>query len=698
MFSWAPGKEFVPLAAQQPQPQFGSSDSFPSLGSKRNALPDAMRAPPGVLASPANVIAKPPGAFQVPTIPLTVDTASSKNDKGSESIFPKSSKDCKLPQTKEEAERQMVAMYMAAKAGPPVALKSPIRKKGKRETVALFGPDIAQAPVEDVSSAFTKKDEQGHGEAGAFEMPMEYVSDSLGAQALTEKQMKIAALKDKFNTSVARKGFLQTASAVRHSTFSAMNLELGGRPRKTMIGRRETLAELRESVISASGPAQKNAPAISPSAAAMKDGSKMVKVRGEASSPSASSGTRTPRDEVGSPASSGSGCTLEPSCASIDEFCLGGLQFSRTSLLQFRNPNTEVPQELQTLNVISKPVGFCNASEPVDRSLFGTGLNRNFAKDSPAQTHHWMPVPTISTSENAWKPGAPLSRVDRLTRELKSLMNKVCPENVVTIAGRIVNTAIGTVEELELLIKLIFDKALAEPHYCEAYADMIFVLKTSMPQFPSEKANKPVTFRAALISKCQNEFESLSSRLLVDAEEIANLDVDDVECLRKRKKDRVLANMKFIGQLFLREMLSAKIIGSVIEDLAQCKKVEEVPEEPMVECICELLTNIGYTLESSPIGASSLDVVCSHLADLKCRRVEASKCLFGKRIQFAIQDLLDVRAAGWTKKTFKASAKTKQEIRCQQEMDIAAQAQGLQVQDAEVKVAGAKPVWLNPGC
>lgn len=368
--------------------------------------------------------------------------------------------------------------------------------------------------------------------------------------------------------------------------------------------------------------------------------------------------------------------------------------------MRFGSPATDMPQELQTLTVTSNPAVVCNAGEPADRLHFGTRWSRGCGKDGQVQTDSSAPSPKISTSENAWKPAqsAPLSRSDRLMRDWKSLLNKVCPENVVTIAERIANTEVGTIEELESLITLVFDKALAEPHYCEAYADMIFVLQSRMPRFPSEATGKPVTFRAALISKCQHEFESLSSRLAVDAEEIADLDADDAECLKKRKKGRVLANMKFIGQLFLREMLSAKIVGSVVQDLAKCKRVEEAPEEPMVECICELLTNIGYTLEASPAGASCLDAVCGRLVELKSRRAEGPKGFYGRRIQFAIQDLLDVRAAGWAKKTFTVSAKTKEEIRCQQESDIAAQARGLQVQGAEIKVAGAKPLWLNSAC
>jgi len=392
-----------------------------------------------------------------------------------------------------------------------------------------------------------------------------------------------------------------------------------------------------------------------------------------------------------------------PDVKKVASFDFSGPQFSRGAMLQFCKFDGDVPSELQTMKVVDE-----EDDEPSDRALFGTFPimnSRSSPKLSPKKAGQdffsWSPkVGVIASSAAGWKPATPktpLSRSDRLRRDLKSLLNKVCPENVLIIVERIANAEIGTVEELELLISLIFEKALAEPHYSETYADMIFTLKDWMPEFPSATTGKPVTFRAALINTCQHEFEALSSTLAFDAEELARLDPDEIAFEKKKKKGRVLANMKFIGQLFLREMLNAKIIGSVIQDLAKCNQADTIPEEPMVECICELLTNIGYTLESSPIGKSALTSVCSRLQELKNRR-DGSKFLFSKRIQFAIQDLLEIRAAAWTKKSFKTSAKTKEEIRVQQERDIAAQARGRQGQEVEVQIAGAKPLWLNSGC
>lgn len=289
-----------------------------------------------------------------------------------------------------------------------------------------------------------------------------------------------------------------------------------------------------------------------------------------------------------------------------------------------------------------------------------------------------------------------ISRSERLKRDLKSSLNKVCPENVATMVERIANTEIKTVEELELLISLIFEKALAEPHYCEAYADMVFLLKGRMPEFRSETTGKLVTFRVLLISSCQAEFEALSATLTLTREELEGLNTEEIEFQKKQRKNRVLANMKFIGQLFLRELLNAKIMGTVIQDLAKCNQAEIIPEEPMVECICMLLTNIGYTLESSPMGKSALSSVCAQLEELKSQRSADGKSVYSRRIQFAIQDLLDVRSAGWTRKTFKASAKTKEEIRLQQEWELAAQGYGHQVPNSgEVQIAGAKPDYMR---
>jgi translation initiation factor 4G len=254
---------------------------------------------------------------------------------------------------------------------------------------------------------------------------------------------------------------------------------------------------------------------------------------------------------------------------------------------------------------------------------------------------------------------------------------------------------VKSVAELEMVIHLIFKKALLEMHYCETYAALVWHLKTVMPEFPPENEGaKPVTFKSTLLTVCQEEFEALP-KSLNDEEEEQLYSGEDVDLRRQKRKQRVLANMRFIGNLYLHKLLTEKIISQVIGELTKCEDKDSVPEEHIIECICELLLSIGFTLEQNDKGKGCLQQVCGRLKDLKQRKNTTGKGIYSKRIQFSIQDVLDTRQDGWKKRSFKASAKTKEEVRIEHEQTLKAQAQGKRVDDAEVTVAGARPAFID---
>lgn len=290
-------------------------------------------------------------------------------------------------------------------------------------------------------------------------------------------------------------------------------------------------------------------------------------------------------------------------------------------------------------------------------------------------------------------PGTPKSRTEELRRMIQSLLNKICPESVMTIGDQLREVPITSCQELELLISLISKKALSEPHYIETYADLVFSLKAAFPQFPNENGGKPVTFKSVLLNICQAEFETLPTSLEPTPEELPIMDPEEVEFQRKQTKGKLLANMKFIGHLFLRQLLSTKVISSVIQELTLCDRADELPQEHVVECAVELILSIGYTLEAMPAGSQSLGQVCGRLKDLQSRKFDG-KPAYSKRIQFAIQDLLDVRSAGWRRKTFKAAAKTKEEIRLDQHRDLTNQARGREVESGEQVLLGKRPDYI----
>eukprot|EP00927_Polykrikos_kofoidii_P020581 TRINITY_DN197_c0_g1_i1.p1 TRINITY_DN197_c0_g1~~TRINITY_DN197_c0_g1_i1.p1 ORF type:complete len:1640 (-),score=390.38 TRINITY_DN197_c0_g1_i1:349-4806(-) len=356
----------------------------------------------------------------------------------------------------------------------------------------------------------------------------------------------------------------------------------------------------------------------------------------------------------------------------------------------------------------------------VDRSMFGTRMScgkdsdrrgdrreRGERQDRGDRQERNARGQVLVPSETAWKPSSKeadgkKSPKQELTRQAQGLLNKICPENVQVIATRIKNELqVNTVQELKWLIESVFKKALHEIHYSETYADLVYRLKTEMPEFPSENGGKPITFKSTLLNVCQSEFESMLSTLSSPQDEkdrVDAVDADELEMRRQKRKARILANMRFIGNLFLRQLLTAKIIASVLSELTLQENPDAnvMPEEHVIECICQLLSSIGYTLESVPGGKQCLQSVCGRMLDLKNRKAKDGTKIFSKRIQFHIQDVLDTRAAGWAKRTFKKEAATRDEIRAAHERDLAAAASGKKVDEADVVIAGARPAYMAP--
>mmetsp|Transcript_146827 Transcript_146827/g.366153 ORF Transcript_146827/g.366153 Transcript_146827/m.366153 type:complete len:756 (-) Transcript_146827:450-2717(-) len=360
--------------------------------------------------------------------------------------------------------------------------------------------------------------------------------------------------------------------------------------------------------------------------------------------------------------------------------------------------NTPSPEELETLG--AQGVAASGSSETASPSATAAAASWRATAAAPGDesassrrsrsaSDVMTPTPTAYRRADSFG----MSRMDELKRQVQSLLNKVCPESIATIGEKMAEVRVDTAEELEHMIGLIFKKALSEPHYCETYADLVFCLKSAFPQFPNPDGDKPLTFKGVLLNICQNEFEALPTSLNPSKDEASSCAPEELDYRRKKTKDRVLANMKLIGHLFLRQLLSAKVIGSVIQELTLVDRADVVPEEHVIECAVELIMSIGHTLESMPVGKSALSQVCGRLLDLKQQKRDG-KGLYTKRIQFAIQDLLDTRNAGWTRKVFGGVAKTKEEIRLDQQRELNAQGHGKDVDGSQRIVAGQRPMYI----
>lgn len=115
---------------------------------------------------------------------------------------------------------------------------------------------------------------------------------------------------------------------------------------------------------------------------------------------------------------------------------------------------------------------------------------------------------------------------------------------------------------LSRIIDCVFEHAVQHQLFCSLYADMCLDLTQTLAQTHPKKKDKEAkstvyaSFRRALLDKCQVEFE--------EAPQVPEwLSPEKREEYEKKVRVRQLGNIKFIGELFKRKMLSEKIIHEV---------------------------------------------------------------------------------------------------------------------------------------
>ncbi|CBZ50452.1 hypothetical protein NCLIV_009210 [Neospora caninum Liverpool] len=257
-----------------------------------------------------------------------------------------------------------------------------------------------------------------------------------------------------------------------------------------------------------------------------------------------------------------------------------------------------------------------------------------------------------------------LDRPQRLRRSINSLLNKMSIDKFAVVTEKIAveGESLENAEELQMLADLVYAKAVTEPEYSEMYADLCQILKWRSLEFEKEGEEKNLNFNRAFVNRCQEEFEALQGRLALEVTEEERAlchSEEDVQKLSKKKKNRVLGNMRFIGELYLRKCIAPSVLKAVVTSLVfgDSGDPDFYPDEHFIECFTELLTTIGFTLDKQPHTQQMLHEFMGKLQDLQ------QKANYSKRIVYKIQDLLDLRARNWTKKVFREKAKSVAQIR-----------------------------------
>lgn len=198
---------------------------------------------------------------------------------------------------------------------------------------------------------------------------------------------------------------------------------------------------------------------------------------------------------------------------------------------------------------------------------------------------------------------------------------------------------------------------------------MIYALKKAYPEFPSDaEGEAPIDFRRMLVNTCQDKFEDMLTKIEDGPPEsivAKSSEGDLVQWLAKTKRS-AMATMKFIGHLYVRQLLAAAVIRRVVGEL-----LDGTPPELQVEYALELLTAVGRQFDSTERDKAQLSIILDRLNLFKnLKGVDGKPCV-SKRVQFTIQDLVDLRMNGWVKKGHKEEAKSLEQVKEEQDRDEA---------------------------
>lgn len=290
----------------------------------------------------------------------------------------------------------------------------------------------------------------------------------------------------------------------------------------------------------------------------------------------------------------------------------------------------------------------------------------------------------LNKAEKAWKPTVKKStrrgveettvetddpeqqKTQELFKRVRSILNKLTPQKFQQLMKQVTELTIDTEERLKGVIDLTFEKAISEPDFSVAYANMCRCLM-GLKVPATDKPGTTVNFRKLLLNRCQKEFEKdkdddeIFEKKQKELEAASNDEerqrlTEELEDAKDKARRRSLGNIKFIGELFKLKMLTEVIMHDCIVKLLKNH------DEESLECLCRLLSTIGKDLDFEK-AKPRMDQYFNQMEKIIKERKTSS------RIRFMLQDVLDLRKSNWVPRRGDQGPKTIDQIHKEAEME-----------------------------
>jgi translation initiation factor 4G len=288
--------------------------------------------------------------------------------------------------------------------------------------------------------------------------------------------------------------------------------------------------------------------------------------------------------------------------------------------------------------ILSQPVpqggGLHRSGSDMDRWQHVSGIQRGLIPSPIASPHQVM-----HKADRKYEIGKISDKEMAKQRQLKAILNKLTPQNFDKLFEQVKEVNIDNPGTLAGVISQIFDKALMEPTFCEMYANFCSHLSQVLPDFNED--NEKITFKRLLLNKCQEEFER-GEREEAEAdktEEEGEVKQTQEEREEKRLKARrrMLGNIRLIGELYKKKMLTERIMHECIKKLLG---QSQSPDEEDIEALCKLMSTIGEMIDH-PKAKEHMDAYFDIMAALSTNQ------RYSSRVRFMLKDAIDLRKNKW---------------------------------------------------
>lgn len=268
---------------------------------------------------------------------------------------------------------------------------------------------------------------------------------------------------------------------------------------------------------------------------------------------------------------------------------------------------------------------------------------------------------------------------EKLFRNVRSMLNKLTPQNFNSLITRFKELEINSENRMVGVIKLIFQKAIDEPAFSVAYANLCKSLSNILTNTKMQsKEGKEFTFRSGLLNRCQEQFEKNRNDDEILERKRAELDgagsadkrkelllaLEELEAVSKRK---YLGNIRFIGELFKLKMLTENIMHGCLFELLKSH------DEEKLECLCKLMKTIGKECDHKQ-AKPRMDQYFNQMQKI----VEQKKTC--SRVRFMLQDIIELRKNNWVPRRDENAPKTIAQVR--EDMEREAHEKAIQMSTA----------------